>query len=243
MANFEGIKQEGKYLDADDYEWHRVKYYYEHNVDPFNTTYEQLHQLLSTTFKHARRRENFFTNIDRQPDFTLRCVYSGKVLSDAQGNMLKKANEEHSFPQSFQKGSKAGTGRDMHAIFAADSHVNGSRGNVPFGNQGELVAEDECGGTYRQGKRRFFQPRLNRGALARASLYILVCYMGCAHPHYLPKESLEWMIEAAQEEVSDWEKHRNQELFRLQGNRNPFIDYPHLAKAISFEKGWQADPQ
>lgn len=56
--------------------------------------------------------------------------------------MLIKANEEHSFPQSFQKGSKAGTGRDMHAIFASDSSVNGSRGNIPFGNKGKLVEEN-----------------------------------------------------------------------------------------------------
>lgn len=100
--------------------------------------------------------------------------------------MLEKANEEHSFPQSFQKGSKAGTGRDMHAIFAADAHVNGSRGNVPFGNKGKMVEEDICGGTYVFGGKKYFEPRLNRGALARASLYILVCYQHCAHKHYLP---------------------------------------------------------
>ena len=57
----------------------------------------------------------------------------------------------------------------------------------------------------------------------------------------MPKESVEWMIEVAQEEVSEWEKHRNQELFRLQGNRNPFIDFPELAKQINFEKGWQSE--
>ena len=127
----------------------------------------------------------------------------------------------------------------MHAIFAADSSVNGSRGNIPFGNKGKVVEEDEVGRTYRQGGQRFFEPRINRGALARASLYILVCYAGCANPHYLPKESVEWMIEAAQEEVTLWEKHRNQQLYALQGNRNPFIDYPELAKKIDFSKGWQ----
>lgn len=47
------------------------------------------------------------------------------------------------------------------------------------------------------------------------------------------------MIEAAKEEVSEWEKHRNQELFNLQGNRNPFIDFPELASKIDFTKGWQ----
>ena len=57
----------------------------------------------------------------------------------------------------------------------------------------------------------------------------------------MPKESVEWMIEVAQEEVSEWEKHRNQELYRLQGNRNPFIDFPELAKQINFGKGWQSE--
>jgi len=27
----------------------------------------------------------------------------------------------------------------------------------------------------------------------------------------------------------------------LQGNRNPFIDFPELAGKINFEKGWQAE--
>ena len=136
------MKTEGSYFSLELNEWNCLKYYFNNNVDPFNTNYEQLHQLLAQTFQHARRRENFFTNIDRHPDFTLRCIYSGKILGDKDGNMFGKANEEHSFPQSFQKGSKAGTGRDMHAIFASDSHVNGSRGNIPFGNKGKLVEQD-----------------------------------------------------------------------------------------------------
>ena len=56
--------------------------------------------------------------------------------------MIAKSNEEHSFPQSFQRGSKAGTGRDMHAIFAADTSANGCRGNTPFGNKGKLIESD-----------------------------------------------------------------------------------------------------
>lgn len=136
---FQIIKEGNNYFNAEEYQWLRLKYYYDNNVDPEATHYEQLHQLLSSTFKHARRRENFFTNIDRHPDYTLKCVYSGKILSNDKGEMVSKANQEHSFPQSFQRGSKAGTGRDMHAIFAADSSVNGSRGNTPFGNKGKLI--------------------------------------------------------------------------------------------------------
>jgi endonuclease I len=158
---------------------------------------------LKSTFTHAKRRENFFTIIDRHPDHTLRCVYSGDILSDSDGNFLQKCDEEHSFPQSYQRGSKAGTGRDMHAIFSAGKSANGSRGNTPFGNFGKLVAEDEYGKTYRDGKLSTYEPKLNSGAVARASLYVLMCYKNCANENYLPKRCLEWLVKQASEtEVS-----------------------------------------
>ena len=58
-------------------------------------------------------------------------------MSDSEGKQLLKCDEEHSFPQSYQRGSRAGTGRDMHAIFAAFKSANGSRGNIPFGKHSE----------------------------------------------------------------------------------------------------------
>lgn len=145
---------------------------------------------MSSTFKHARRRENFFTIVDRHPDHKLKCVYSGDVLSDEEGNFLQKCDEEHSFPQSYQRGSRAGTGRDMHAIFSAGKSANGSRGNTPFGNFGKLVESDRYGSLYKDGNLKTYEPTLNSGAVARASLYILVCYKNCANPHYLPKRCL-----------------------------------------------------
>jgi endonuclease I len=44
----------------------------------------------------------------------------------------------------------------MHAIFAANSSVNGSRGNIPFGNQGKIVSEDDVGQTFLHEGRRYF---------------------------------------------------------------------------------------
>lgn len=79
-------------------------------------------------------------------------MYSGEILSDAEGNFLQKCDEEHSFPQSYQRGSKSGTGRDMHAIFSAGKSANGSRGNTPFGNFGKLVETDQYGSHYKDGK-------------------------------------------------------------------------------------------
>jgi endonuclease I len=71
----------------------------------------------------------------------------------------------------------------------------------------------------------------------------MTCYSGCAAPSKLPQVLLDWAIEvAANEPVTLWEKHRNAELFRLQGNRNPFIDFPHLAKKIDFSQGYIQKP-
>lgn len=170
-----------------------------------------MHQLLSSTFQHARRRCNLFPVIDRHPDYTLRCVFTGVILQDASGNHLEKCDEEHSFPQSFQQGSRKGTGRDMHAIFAASKHANGSRGNKPFGRISEVVIRDDERGTVYQGKdMKSYVPRINAGAVCRSTLYILTCYSGCAAPAKLPQALLNWAIEtAASEPVTLWERHRN----------------------------------
>lgn len=78
--------------------------------------------------------------------------------------------------------------------------------------------------------------------MARSTLYILLCYKNSANPAYLPKQTLPWLInEASTQEVTLWEKHRNQELYRLQGNRNPFIDFPEWASIVDFTEGWQKE--
>jgi hypothetical protein len=38
---------------------------------------------------------------------------------------------------------------------------------------------------------------MNSGAVARSTLYILVCYKGCANENYLPKQTLKWLINEA----------------------------------------------
>ena len=78
----------------------------------------------------------------------------------------------------------------MHAIFAASKHANGSRGNTPFGIYSEdqrPIRINECGITYSGKPKKTYVPKYNSGAVARSTLYILVCYKNCAHPGYLPK--------------------------------------------------------
>jgi len=218
------------------------KDYYK-NVDITNIKYNQLHKLLSETYKHAKRRENIFSIIDRQPDYTLRCVYTNKILESAEGKFIEKCDEEHSVPQSYQAGTKKGCGRDMHQIFAASKNANGARGNAPFGYSNSINdgnKKETEGGVFYDGKVKSFIPNCNKGAVARSTLYILVTYDKAMNEKKFPKEFLEWIIDQAlNDKVSLWEKHRNYELHKLQGNRNPFIDFPNLAKVIDFNGGFQ----
>lgn len=79
----------------------------------------------------------------------------------------------------------------MHAIYAASKSANGSRGNTPFGVYSEKqvpVEVDDFGVTYSgSGNKRTYIPKMNSGAVARSTLYVLVCYKGSANSSYLPK--------------------------------------------------------
>lgn len=85
----------------------------------------------------------------------------------------------------------------MHAIFSASKSANGCRGNTPFGNFGKLIYQDKYGKIYKDEKLQTYEPLINSGAVARASLYILVCYKNCANQDYFPKRCLEWLIKQA----------------------------------------------
>ena len=49
------------------------------------------------------------------------------------------------------------------------------------------------------------------------------------------KQLLEWHEEYP---VSDYERHRNETIQDVQGNRNPFIDFPELATKVDFSAGF-----
>jgi len=204
---------------------------------PSPPTYDSLNALLFSTYNHAKRRINLFPVVDRQPDGTLRCIYSNQLLEDEGCNRLEKSNEEHCLPQSWHEGSLTHPGADMHQLFASGISANSFRKNLPFGQGHRPVEEKEGGTIYPEagGLPSVFLPRFNHGACARATLYIFVTYKVSVHPERFSKECLPWLIQTATNEpVTLWEKHRNAELFRLQGNRNPFIDHPEWSLQLDF---------
>eukprot|EP00929_Paragymnodinium_shiwhaense_P061350 TRINITY_DN30632_c0_g2_i3.p1 TRINITY_DN30632_c0_g2~~TRINITY_DN30632_c0_g2_i3.p1 ORF type:complete len:391 (-),score=53.82 TRINITY_DN30632_c0_g2_i3:126-1229(-) len=210
-------------------------------------TFDRLSQVLQQRGRFGGRRAFLFPLMDRHPDGTLRCVYSGRMLSTTRGELLAKCNEEHCFPQSWQA-CKAHTGRDNHHIFATHSSVNGLRGNMPFGDAGDVVESGDWGEKrlYDENgiRQKFFLPAQNRGALARATLYVIVAYPGALDRTRMPLQSLEWLKRAATTEpVSLWERHRNAAAHIHQGVRNPFVDHPEWVRTIDFERGFAANAE
>lgn len=77
--------------------------------------------------------------------------------------------------------------------------------------------------------------------MARATLYFLLRYPGQINNTEVEytKERLKVLLRWHQEfpQDDDYERHRNQIVFRKQGNRNPLIDFPEWAKLIDFNLG------
>ncbi|MEZ0392931.1 MAG: endonuclease I family protein [Pseudobdellovibrionaceae bacterium] len=145
-------------------------------------------------------------------------------------------NIEHTWPQSrftshfptdMQKS-------DLHHLFPTDSEMNSVRGNHPFGEVSEDKKILKCE-TSRFGKSTWGQPlafeppAAHRGNVARALFYFSTRYQMQIDP-VQEKFLKKWHEE---DPVDAEEKERNEAIMELQGNRNPFIDFPELARKIS----------
>jgi len=162
-------------------------------------------------------------------------------------------NREHVFCQSwFEDCSSQSTMEcDVHHIFPSDGYVNGKRGNNPFGPVGSTTYTSNnsfsklgtCSLSSYSGT--VFEPNDEyKGDIARAIFYFVTCYqneMSSASSDMSSQDTypsltdwakemlLEW---AANDPVSDKETARNDAIYALQGNRNPYIDYPGLEQYV-----------
>ena len=170
-------------------------------------------------------------------------------------------NCEHVVPQSwFDK--KQPMKADLHHLFTCEPKCNSFRSNIPYwefaGDEAETlrmieVASEALEDLSQEGTRpacgirdgRKFEPEANKGAAARATLYFLLRYPGqvgdvkSGPKLELTKSRLDILLQWAEEdEPSLWEKHRNAEIAKAQGNRNPLIDNPHWLRSIDFNLGF-----
>jgi endonuclease I len=166
-------------------------------------------------------------------------------------------NREHSWPNSWFGAKVMPMYTDLHHMYPTDKLVNNKRGNNPFGEtNGETFksANDfsklgKC--TYPGYDGIVFEPNyLYKGDFARIYFYMVTCYEeklpdwyanysesqptldGKTYPG-LSSWQLEMLMKWAKNDpVSEKETNRNNAVYSIQKNRNPFIDYPELERFI-----------
>ncbi len=146
-------------------------------------------------------------------------------------------NCEHVVPQSWFKKKQPMKG-DLHHLFACESVCNSFRGNTPyfdFPDFREGIRSD-CG----RSDPSKFEPNSGKGPVARATLYFLLRYPGeiNASANEYTAERLKVILTWHKDHpITEYELHRNEAIFTVQGNRNPLIDRPEWAEKIDFAKG------
>lgn len=194
-----------------------------------------------TTLSYNAARDAMFMTIDNQKTNgqgasvnTLECVYTGynKTSYTSRSNAQTTSpqfNTEHTFPQGFFS-SASPMRTDIHHLFPTTNNSNSQRGNKPFGIVTNGTAVTLGGGSFYSSTT--FEPRnAQKGATARAMMYFVIRYQDYSN-HFAPQETLlrTWHDTYPVDVV---ESNRNDDIFTVQNNRNPFVDYPQLEKRIT----------
>jgi|GEM_PF-1716513 len=189
-----------------------------------------------------------YTDEDPENPQNVLLLYSGwSVSKNRNGGNVSDWNREHLWPKShggFGTGSPMGT--DLHHLRPTDVSINSRRGSLNFDEGGELYV-DRDGATTNRVDENSWEPRDEvKGDVARMIFYMVVRYEGEAANELdlelndkvnnlrsprLGKLSVlkKWHL---QDPVNAWEKRRNNRIHDVQGNRNPFVDYPEWVELI-----------
>lgn len=185
-------------------------------------------------------QEDYLISLKRQNSMDT-MYHSNEHLNDEQLTQIQKEfpyNCEHVVPQSWFNEAEPMRG-DIHHLFTCEPRCNSFRSNYPYFDFVEYEPEEiainqvrtECG----KAEDRLFEPEYGKGAVARAMLYFLIRYPDNIENQYLEKIDVDLLLYWHQKFPPDlYEKHRNQAIFKIQGNRNPFIDFHEEMREIVY---------
>lgn len=202
-----------------------------------------------------------FRSTDARPDGKVWDMYSSTTnytFGDDQAGTYKREgdvyNREHSMPKSwFNDASPMYT--DLFHLIPTDGYVNGMRSNLPYGetdsptyssNEG-FSKVGPCSVAGYGGK--VFEPADEyKGDLARNYFYMATAYEdriatwssdmldGSSYPAYAQWAVTMLLRWAKEDPVSQKEIDRNNAVYGIQHNRNPYIDFPGLEQYVWGDK-------
>ncbi|MDE6100147.1 MAG: endonuclease [Paramuribaculum sp.] len=167
-------------------------------------------------------------------------------------------NREHSLPKSWWGGlTNIPAYTDLNHLYPSEAAANQAKSNYPLGkvvgtkrfdNGMSVVGVGENSG----GAAYVFEPADEyKGDFARTYFYMVTCYQNMDWKYtYMCRNGVypslqQWAIDLLLEwhrgdPVSQKEQDRNEQVFLVQNNRNPFIDHPDLVEYIWGNKKGQA---
>lgn len=193
---------------------------------------------------------------DRDPQ-TNECYnrYSDKKFyfeSTNTGKSIAGMNIEHSFPKSWWGGHKNDAWCDLYNLYPSDSHANSSKSNYVMGVVVNVKEEagagyDKVGTGYADGRLvNMWEPGDRfKGEFSRSYMYMATTYQNLsfvseganqlqtgAYPTLKKWSSDLFRQWSKNDRVDEMEIKRNEAVYKIQNNRNLFIDYPNLAEYV-----------
>lgn len=214
---------------------------------------------------------NYFPQTDFRADGTVWDMYSDtKRYFPHDGGSACGLEIEHCLPKSWWGWTNKDTGsskrayQDLFILNPADGSANGNKSNCP---PGHVVKGDKFdNGSFRMDAAKSsqygwicFEPAEEyRGDFARTYFYVATAYAdlpfgagNADYQRYLTDSTYlvfkPWLVEVLldwhrADPVSEKERRRAETVFSIQGNRNPYIDYPDLVEYIwGNQKGQAVD--
>ena len=169
-------------------------------------------------------------------------------MSTSQGAVGAGMNIEHSFPKSWWGGATVPAYKDLYNLMPCKSRINSTKSNYPMG---KVVSGDKGNGWTKVGKgtdgKWYWEPADPwKGDFARGYMYMATAYQDYnwegtqahqilqqgAYPT-LQKWAYTLYIQWAKADKPDpVEIKRNNDVAKIQGNRNPYVDFPNLMEYV-----------
>lgn len=179
----------------------------------------------------TKRTQTHTTTYDEIKTYTVRTdadpnkpgniiLFYSRVSVSGKWDSGKTWNREHVWPRSKSWFEYEEAGSDIHHLRPTNPSINSSRGNKAYAN---TTTSTTYGPTDEV-----------KGDIARIVFYLLTRYQESdSYPITNVASSMKMLLEwNALDPVDNLEIHRNEECYKIQGNRNPFIDFPDYAEMI-----------
>lgn len=190
---------------------------------------------------------------DRLADNSVRDRYSAEEFFFGERSYaVDGMNIEHSFPKSWWGGQENNAYKDLYNLMPCEAKINNSKSNFPMGPVDRVSTTNgvtKIG--WRSGESatndKYWEPADNwKGDFARGYMYMATAYQNFswsgaqavrilqdgAYPTLQPWAYELYLQWSDADPVDDIETVRNNNVEQMQGNRNPFVDFPNLDEYV-----------